>query len=311
MKIGIVGAGSVGATIAYSIVSRGLASRLILADADTAKAEGHAMDLGHTAAFVPPVDIVAGDIGAVRGMDIVVMTARAKRHAEEDPLARVRNNVAVMDAIAVPLARANPEAIFIVVSSPVDLLSLQLIRKGRVSPGQVLGTGTLLDTSRLRRLIADRFGVDPRNVHAFIIGEHGAGRSVPVWSRALISAIPVDEFARQAGIPFGPAEKEAMITEVLTAGEEVIRRKGATFFGVAETVVRIVTAIARDERSILTVSVDTAGFEGVWDLCQSLPVVVGRRGIVRTLAPQLTAEESALFRAGLEPQRALVREMGI
>jgi L-lactate dehydrogenase len=212
--------------------------------------------------------------------------------------------------IAKPLARANPEAIFIVVSSPVDLLTLDLIRHG-LSSGQVIGTGTLLDTSRLRQKMAKRFGVDPRNVHAVVIGEHGAGRSVPVWSRAMVAGMPLDEYARQAGIPFGPGQRAEVFQQVMSAGEEVIRRKGATFFGVAESVARIVTAISRDERSIVTCSVDLSGYLGVWNLCQSLPVVMGRRGTVRTLWPELDDDEAAAFRATIEPMRQATREMGI
>lgn len=311
MKIGVVGAGSVGATIAYSVVSRGLASKLVLADQDERKAEGHAMDLRHCAAFIPPVEIFSGAVSTVRGMDVVVVATGVRHRPDEDPAAHMRRAVEATRAFAAPLARDNPAAVFIVVSEPVDLVTLSMIRHGGITPGQVLGTGTLLDTSRLRHMISARFGVDARNVHAFIIGQQGAAHAVPVWSRAVVSAMPLDEFTRQGGLAFGPEDKRQMFEQVTGAGQEIVQRKGATFYGIAEGVVRIITAIARDERSILTLSVDVAGFEGVWNLCLSLPVVVGRRGIVRTLAPQLSAEESDAFRAGVEPVRELARQLGI
>ncbi len=311
MKIGIVGAGSVGATIGYSVVARGLASRLVLADMDEGKAEGQAMDLRHCAAFIPPVEIQSGPVAAVRGMDIVVVATAVRRHPDETPADHVRRSVEAVAQVTPPLARANGEAVFIVVSSPVDVLTLYLIRHGGVSPGQAIGTGTLLDSSRLRHALSARFGVDARNVHAQIVGGQGPGLSVPLWSQALVSAMPVDDYARQAGLPFGADEKRRIVEQVLGAQDEVVRRKGATYFGIAETVVRIVTAIARDERSVLTVSGDLSGFEGAWNLCASLPVVVGRRGIVRTLVPRLADDETASFRASLEPMRAMARDAGI
>jgi L-lactate dehydrogenase len=310
MNIGIVGAGSVGATAAYSIAVAGLAGRLMMADIAVEKAEGEAMDLAHCAAFIPPLEIIAGGLEVCRDADVVVITAGARRRPDEQRTDLVRRNVEVFRQITGPLVQANPDAIFIVVSNPVDLLTLYLLRQAGLPPRRVIGSGTLLDTSRMRHLLSVRMGVDPRNVHVSVVGEHGPG-AVPVWSRAQIGEIPLDAFAAQAGVVFGAEQKNELFERIVGVGQEVIRRKGATFYGVAQTVLRIITAVARDEQSILTVSVELGGFEETRDLALSLPTIVGREGALRTLDPRLSPEEAEQFRAAVTPLRALAQEVGI
>jgi L-lactate dehydrogenase len=310
MKISVVGAGSVGATIAYSIASKGLASKLVLVDKITEKAVGEAMDLKHCASFIPPVEVNAGDLDLCKDMDVVVITAGTKRRPGEDRTDLVRRNIGVFRELAGPLAEANPKAVFLIVSNPVDLLTLHMIRHSKLNSMQVIGSGTLLDTSRLRYLLAERFDVDPRNVHAYIIGEHGKG-SVPVWSHTQIGVLPVDDFAKQSGVPFGDEEKQAVFERVLSAGQDVIQRKGATFYGIAQTVLRILTAITRDEQSILTVCTDVGGFCGVENMALSVPVVVGRRGAESVLDPQLSVEESRRFKQAAKKLEGIASEVGL
>jgi L-lactate dehydrogenase len=310
MKIGIVGTGSVGATVAYSIAISGLASRLVLMDAALEKAIGEAMDLEHCASFIPPVEIEAGGIELCRDMEAVVITAGIKRKPGENRTDLIRRNLEVFREISLPLSRANPEAVFIVVSNPVDLLTLYLLRHSSLSTKQVIGTGTLLDTSRLRHLISKKILVDPRNVHAYVIGEHGMG-SVPLWSCTQIGALPLDVYASQAGIRFGHEEKEALFARVLSAGQDVIERKGATYYGIAQSVQRILTAISRDEKSILTVSTDVSVLEGVEDVAMSLPVAVGRHGAEKPLKPRLAEEEMKRFLEAGSKLKGLAREVGI
>ncbi len=297
MRVGIVGAGSVGSTIAYSITTAGLASHIVLTDQNVDKAAGEAMDLLHCAAFIPPVDITGGDLSACRGMDVVVVTAGSKRRPGELRTDLVRRNIAMCREIAPPLAAANPDAVFVVVSNPVDLLTLFFLEHSALPPSRIMGSGTLLDTSRLRHLLSRHFAVDPRSVHAYIIGEHGEG-SVPYWSDARIGGLTVEEFADAAGVRLDREKKNELFRAVLTAGQEVIQRKGATFYGVAQTVVRILTAVARNEGSILTVSVELDGFLGLHDMALSLPVIVDRSGVRRTLHPSLDEEEAASFLKG-------------
>lgn len=310
MKIGIVGMGSVGATIAYSIGMNGMASSLVLTDQMEDKAVGEGMDLRHCASFIPPVEVQAGGLDLCRGMDAVVITAGTKRRPGEVRADLIRRNLSVFQGISGPLARSNPEAIFLIVSNPVDLLTLFMIKHSGLASAQVIGTGTLLDTSRFRQQISEKLRVDPRNVHAYIIGEHGQG-SVPVWSCVQIGVLPLDAYASQSGISLGDKEKVEIFGRVLGAGQDVIQRKGATCYGIAQSVLRILTAIVRDERSILTVSTDVARFGRVEDVAMSLPVLISRRGVQRALNPQLSDGEMESFRAAGAKLNSLAREVGI
>jgi L-lactate dehydrogenase len=192
----------------------------------------------------------------------------------------------------------------------VDLLTLYMIRHSGLAPSQVIGTGTLLDTSRFRQQISDKLRVDPRNVHAYIIGEHGKG-SVPVWSRVQIGVLPLESYAAQSGISIHDKVKEEIFERVLGAGQDVIQRKGATFYGIAQSVVRILTAIGRDERSILTVSTDVSSFEGVDNVAMSLPVLINRRGAQKTLNPELSDGEMEAFCEAGAKLNELAKEVGI
>lgn len=310
MKIGIVGLGSVGSTIAYSIAVSGIAEKLVLVDQFPEKAIGEAMDLQHCAFFIPPVEILAGDPHICISMDVVVITAGSKRKPDEQRTDLIKRNLAVMKNLSEGLTRSNPNAIFIIVSNPVDLLTLYLTQHSSLESRQIIGSGTLLDTSRFRHLISKRINVDPRNVHTYIIGEHGAG-SIPVWSHTQIGALHLDDFAEKSKITFGPDEKKQVFEAVLSAGKEVIKRKGATFYGIAQTVLRILTAILRDEKSILTVSTKVRGYADADDLTLSLPVIVGRRGVEKSPVPHLNREEMDGFQKAAESLKAIAMDVGI
>ncbi len=310
MKIGIVGAGSVGATIAYSIAVRGLASEIAIVDKVVDKAEGEVLDLAHCAAFIPPVKLRSGDLDTCRDMDVVVVTAGIKRRVGELRTDLVRRNMDLCRIITEPLAKSNKAAIFIIVSNPVDLLALYIQKHSGLPAKHIIGSGTLLDTSRFRHLLSMAFSIDPHNVHGYIIGEHGAG-SVPLWSQTQIGSVHVDDFAAQADMAFGPPEKQEIFDRVLDAGQRVIQKKGATFYGIAQTVLRILTAISRDEERILTVSVETNGFAGVQDLSLSLPVTIGRNGVGRIIEPQLNDDEMEAFRKAADSLKAVAKESDI
>lgn len=310
MKIGIVGMGSVGSTIAYSIAASGIAETLVLVDKFPDKAIGEAMDLAHCASFIPPVEILAGEPTICSSMDVVVIAAGSKRKPGEQRTDLIRRNLDVMKDLSKGLTQSNPNAIFIIVSNPVDLLTLYLTQHSGLESRQIIGSGTLLDTSRFRHLISKRIHVDPRNVHTYIIGEHGAG-SIPVWSHTHIGALHLDDFAKQSNIMFGPVEKKQVFEAVLSAGKEVIKRKGATFYGIAQTVLRILTVVLRDEKSILTVSTKVQGYADVNGVTLSLPVIVGRRGIERSLAPHLNTEEIEGFQKAAQALKAIAMDVGI
>ena len=310
MKIGIIGTGAVGSTIAYSIASTGVASRIVLVDSIPAKAEGEALDLAHCAAFIPPVKLDFGDLSACKGMDVVVVTAGVKRRAGEQRTDLIQRNLTVCQAITTPLADANPDAIFILVSNPVDLLTLYWLRHAGLPPGRIIGSGTLLDSSRFKYLLSQYLHVDPRNVHAHIIGEHGKG-SVPVWSHATVGTIQMDNFAAQEGLDFSDDQKHRIFDDVLAAGKNVIERKGATFYGIAQTVLRIVTVISRDEGSLLTISTDLNGFGGHRDVALSIPAIVGRTGIRQIIQPKLNDTEMSAFQDAAVRLKTLADEVGL
>jgi L-lactate dehydrogenase len=310
MKIGIVGSGAVGATIAYSIASDGLATKIAIADKISTKAEGEALDLGHCAYFIPPVKVEGGDLCVCRDMDAVVITAGVKRRPGEQRTDLMNRNIAICKEITRPLAESNPNAIFILVSNPVDLLTLYWLKHSGVPKERVIGSGTLLDTSRFRYLLSQYAHVDPRSIHAHIIGEHGAG-SVPVWSSALVGTVKVSEYAKQTGLPYTEEIKTKTFEDVLAAGKNVIQRKGATYYGIAQSTLRILKAISRDEGSILTLSTDVTGRFGLDNVALSLPVVLGREGILQAISPSLDERErTSLVKAG-EDLKKIAEEAGI
>jgi L-lactate dehydrogenase len=310
MKIGIIGSGAVGATIAYSIASDGLATKIVIADKVESKAEGEALDLAHCAYFIPPVKFESGGLAACRGMDAVVITAGVKRRPGEQRTDLINRNIAVCREITEPLAEANPDAIFILVSNPVDLLTLYWIKHSGVPGNRIIGSGTLLDTSRFRYLLSRYAHVDPRSIHAYIIGEHGAG-SVPVWSSAQVGLLPIADYAKEAGLKYTEETRNMVFDEVLSAGKNVIERKGATYYGIAQSTLRILKAISRDEGSILTLSTDVSGYYGLEEIAMSVPVVLGREGLRQIVSPSLDESEIAGFAKAGRTLHQIAREAGI
>ena len=310
MKVGIIGSGAVGATIAYSIASDGLATKIFIADKVVSKAEGEALDLAHCAYFIPPVKLESGDVSDCRDMDAVIITAGVKRRPGEQRTDLINRNIEVCKQITEPLAEGNPNAIFILVSNPVDLLTLYWLKHSGVPANRIVGSGTLLDTSRFRYLLSRYAHVDPRSIHAYIIGEHGAG-SVPVWSNALVGTVRLGDYARQVGLQYTKEQRKQIFGEVLAAGKNVIERKGATYYGIAQSTLRILKAISRDEGTILTLSTDVTRHHGLEDVAMSLPVVLGRKGISQIISPSLDEEETAALKAAGDNLKRIAQESGI
>jgi L-lactate dehydrogenase len=289
-RIAIVGAGAVGSTLAYALMIRGQADEIVLIDLNRAKAEGEAMDLRHGLPFVRPVDVHVGDYADCAGADIVAITAGAASRPGETRLDLASRNVEIFRQIVPAIVRHNSEGILLVVTNPVDVLThLTLILSGRPA-NKVIGSGTVLDSARFRYLLAEHCGVDPRNVHAHVIGEHGDSE-VPVWSLANIAGTRLTEYCvvcRQDcdGIP-----RREIFHQVRDAAYEVIKRKGATYYAVGLSVAYIVESILRDQRSVLPVSSLMQGQYDLEDVCLSLPAVVGREGIVQVLELPLDEEE--------------------
>lgn len=296
-KVAVVGAGRVGSTFAYALVSSGLAREIVIIDADPARAEGEAMDIAHAVPFHRPVRVRAGGLEEAAGALVTVVTAGAAQREGETRLALLQRNVQALRGIVEGVVRANPDGLLLVATNPVDALTWAALQLSGLPPGKVLGSGTVLDTARLRSEMAAHYRVDPRNVHAYVLGEHGDSELVP-WSTARLANMRLTEYCDLTGLCSTPGELEAIAVRVRDAAYEIIRRKGATNFAIAAALVRIVEAIVRDEASVLTVSTLVDGPYGIRDVCLSLPAIVGRTGVQRLLPiPLLPEEEEALRRS--------------
>ncbi|MFS8857541.1 L-lactate dehydrogenase [Synechococcus sp. H55.7] len=286
MKGSIIGAGQVGMACAYSMVIQNTLDELVLHDIDRAKLEGEVMDLVHGIPFVEPTRIWAGELADCAGSDVVIVTAGAKQRPGETRLDLVHRNVEIFKSLIPALMEHCPSAIFLVVSNPVDIMTYVSLKVSGLPAGQVLGSGTVLDTARFRYLLARRLGVDPRSLHAYIIGEHGDSE-VAVWSKVNIAGTPIGQLSPE----WDPAQLGDIFEQVRNAAYEIIRRKGATSYAIGLGVTQIVQALVRDQRRVLTVSSLTQGEYGLPEVCLSLPRVVGRQGVERTLAMSLTESE--------------------
>lgn len=293
-KCGIIGVGNVGASTAFSLMKSGLFSEMVLVDINKERARGEAADLNHGLPFLAPMEIYAGDYSDLADAGLIIITAGAAQAPGETRLDLVRANARVFSTIVGQICKYNTGCILLVVTNPVDVLTEITRRISGFPASRVIGSGTVLDTARLKYLLGRRMGVDSRNVHAFIIGEHGDSE-LPVYSSANISGIDLDSFCSTASCSLAPHELDDLFIDVRDAAYGIIRAKGATYYAIAEAVRRIVTAIVRDEDAILPVSVLAKGHYGLGEISISLPAVVGRGGILRVLDMPLSDKELALL----------------
>ncbi len=297
-KISIIGAGNVGASVAYALVIEGVTAEIVLVDIDKDRARGEAMDLNHAVPFSVPTDIAAGDYADCRNSDVVVITAGAAQKAGESRLVLVEKNVEIFKKIVPELMKACPDAILLVVSNPVDVLTYATLRISDLPQERVFGSGTVLDTARFRHELGAHFGVDARNVHAYILGEHGDSE-VPIWSRAMIAGVPITEFCERVHHDCTHDEREAIFQRVKTAAYKIIEMKGATYYAIGLGTVRLIEAILRDQHTVLTGSTLLSGQYDLKELCFSLPIQLGRSGIERVIdLPVDDREEAGLRKSG-------------
>ena len=289
-KCAIIGCGYVGATTAFALTQSGLFSELVLIDQNRKKALGEAMDLSHSVPFVKPVEVVAGDYPDLADCALVIITAGAGQAPGETRLDLVHKNVKIFQSIIPQITRYNQECILLVVSNPVDILTYVTLKLSGFPANRVIGSGTVLDTARLKFLLGAHFEVDPRNVHAFMIGEHG-DTELPVYSSANVSGIDFDHFCQSCQRHCDQEVLRTIYEEVKNSAYEVIENKGATYYAIALAVLRIVEALMRDEHSVLTVSVVPEGHYELNDLCIGLPAIVGQGGIEKVLDVPLDTDE--------------------
>jgi L-lactate dehydrogenase len=296
-KITIVGAGFVGSTTAYTLMISGLVSEIVLIDVNKDKTEGEVMDMNHGMPFVKPVKVYSGEYSDCAGSEIVIITAGAGQKPGETRLDLVHKNTAIFKSIISEIVKYNKDCILLVVTNPVDILTYVTLKISGFPKNKVLGSGTVLDTARFRYLLGDHVCIDSRNVHAYIIGEHGDSE-VPTWSITNIAGIPMDKYCESCN-QCNSLSKYTIYDDVKNAAYKIIEKKGATYYAIALAVRRIVEAIERDENSILTVSSLIEGQYGLSDVVLSLPTVVNKNGIDRIIDLPLSAsEQEALVKSG-------------
>lgn len=307
-KCAIIGCGQVGASVAFTLLQSGLFSELVLIDINRDKAEGEAMDLMHGVPFASPVTVYAADYDALTDCGLIIITAGANQKPDETRLDLVQKNAALFRKIIPQITFYNQDAVLLVVTNPVDVLTYVTLKESGFPENRVIGTGTVLDTARLKQLVGDHLGVDSRSVHAFIIGEHGDSE-LAVWSSANISGVDLDDFCALSGKPESQGALHRLYEEVRDSAYEVIRRKGATYYGIAMAVLRIVRAIIRDEHSVLPVSCYVQGHYGIDDLCVGVPAIIGEQGIECVLDIPLDAREQAQLHSSAAQLQEVLRNL--
>ena len=304
-KAAIVGCGFVGASIAFRFLQQGLFSHLVLLDANQAKAEGEAIDLSDGLPYGAAMEITAGTYDDIADCALVVITAGANQKPGETRLDLIEKNSAIMQSIIREITARDFEGVLLIVSNPVDVLTYTAWKSSGYPRERVIGSGTVLDTGRLKQLVGEHIGVDSRNVHAFIIGEHGDSE-LAVWSEANVSGLDLEDFCRVRGQTLGAENRERLYREVRDSAYQIIERKGATYYGIAMAVGRIAEAIVKDERAVLPVSAVLDGQYGMNGLALSLPSVVGRKGLQEILEMPLSGEERAALTASAEQMREAI-----
>jgi L-lactate dehydrogenase len=309
-KIGIIGAGSVGATIAYAAMIRGVARQISLFDIARTKVEAEVLDLNHGQLFAPQATVDGSDdVEVLRGSDVVVMTAGAKQKPGQTRLDLAAANAAICEKILPDVVRVAPDALLLLVTNPVDVMTEVALKLTGLPPERVLGSGTVLDSSRFRYLVARHCGVAVQNVHAYIAGEHGDSE-IPLWSSATIGSIPLSQWSVDGHGRLTAADKETIVHNVKDAANQVIQGKGATNYAVGLAVTNILEAILYDERRVLPVSGLLGGFRGMQDVCLSLPRIVSRKGIEPPLPIPMTVDEEAGLEASANRIREVLRGLG-
>lgn len=302
-KVILIGTGMVGMSYAYALLNQNACDELVLLDIDRQRAEGEAMDLNHGLAFSGShMKIYAGNYRDCANADIVVICAGVAQKPGESRLDLLQRNTRVFQSIIDPVTESGFNGIFLVATNPVDIMTRVTCALSGFNPRRVLGTGTALDTARLRYLLGEYFSVDPRNIHAYVMGEHGDSEFVP-WSQAMLATKPILSICEESGGRFCAEDMEKITEEVRGAAQKIITAKKATYYGIGMALVRITRAIFGNESSVLTVSAMLRGEYGQSDVFVGAPCIVGRNGIQRTLTLSLNEEELEKFRLSCDTLR--------
>jgi L-lactate dehydrogenase len=293
-KIAIIGSGAVGTTFAYSLIISGLSSQIVLVDINKQRAEGEAMDLNHGVPFASPTRIWAGEYSDCEDADIVVIAVDKGQRIKQSRLELAAGNYELFKEIVPSIAKYNNDCILLVVTNPLDVMTYAALKLSGFPKNRVIGSGTALDTARLRFLLGDYLKIDPRNVHAYVIGEHG-DTEVPVWSLANVAGIRLKDYCPLCRVEYNVDEFNKLFLQVKNAGYEIIERKGRTNYAVALALTKIVQSILRDENAILTVSTLLEDYHGVSNICLSVPVVLSKNGVREIIKLPLDQREVSDF----------------
>lgn len=289
-KVAIIGCGFVGASSAFSLMQSGLFSEMVLLDVDQKKAEGEAMDIRHGVPFAKAMKIYAGNYDDIVDAAVIVVTAGANQKEDETRLDLVHKNVAIFQSIIPEIKKRGYQGILLIVSNPVDILTYAALKLSGFPENRVIGSGTVLDTARLKYQLGQHLGVDSRSVHAFIIGEHGDSE-IAAWSSANVSGVPLERFCEMRGHFCHEEATEQIAEKVKNMAYDIIARKRATYYGIAMSVKRICEAIIRDEKSILPISSMMHGEYGIDGISLSMPAIIGKDGLETKVPISLDEEE--------------------
>jgi L-lactate dehydrogenase len=308
MKTGIVGSGFVGATAAYALVMRGVGRRVVLVDQNRARAESEADDILHAVPFAHPLEVTAGDYADLADCKVVVVSAGVGQKPGETRLQLLGRNAQVFKQVIPNILQQAPGAVLLIATNPVDVMTHVAARYAEefgVSSSRVIGSGTTLDTARLRSLIGRHLNVDSQHIHAYVLGEHGDSEVIP-WSLVTVGGIPLEDFctSRKISIDYATIDER-----VRRAAYRIIEGKGATYYGVGSAIARIVEVILQDERSLLTICTPMEEVAGIKDVTVSLPNLLGGEGIIQTFFPKLNEAETAALRASAQVVHSVIEDL--
>ena len=307
-KVAIIGCGFVGSSSAFALMQSGIFSEMVLIDVDRNRAEGEALDISHGVPFASPMKIYAGDYSDLGDAAMVVVTAGAAQKPGETRLDLVNKNVAIFKSVIPQIRESGFSGVLLIVSNPVDVLTYAAVQMSGLPEAKVIGSGTVLDTARLRYMLGEHVDVDPRDVHAYVMGEHGDSELV-AWSSATVAGVPLSEFCELHG-HYQHREAEVRIAEdVKNSAYTIIEKKHATYYGVAMAVRRICTAVMRDEDCVLPVSSLMVGEYGLSDLCISMPTIVGRNGVVARVPVSINDDEEKELQKSAAALKAIIEKV--
>ena len=309
-EVAVIGTGAVGSAYAFALTLSGLARRILLVDKNRARAEGEAMDLTHGAPFARPCEVRAADYTDLSEPDLIVICAGVPQRPGESRMDLLRRNLDVFREVTERICEHNSQGVILVVTNPVDVLTYATLTFSKRHPASVIGSGTVLDSARFRSLLAQHCGVDARNVHGHVVGEHGDSEVV-LWSKATIAGTPIADYSPLTGQPLDGDLRRRIEEDVRRAAYRIIEKKGYTSTAVAMSLLRITESVLRDQRSILSVSRLVENYYGIHSVCLGLPTVVGREGAISPLLLPLTEEEVLLLQRSAATIRQALDEVGI